>query len=194
MNDATVAEDSATPSRSRKMPTRILLACAAIGAAGGLIIAPVTVFSSSGPALAIPLLYAILAMVKLLPGVLAQSLLRVPGVALLTCMIVGLINIAFSAHGPMVFVSLAGIGLLQEIPTAVTLYKRWNAWVLVIGNLAVGMVLAYLGWKVVASAATHSAMAIGYWAAAAVMSVVIAWIGIALGARVRRSGVIGATG
>ncbi len=192
MNDTTLAEGSAQSPRSRKMPTRILLACAAIGAAGGLIVAPVTVFSSSGPALAIPLLYAAMAMVKLLPGALAQTLLRMPGVALLTGMIVGLINIAFSAHGPMVFISLAGVGLLQEIPAAVMLYKRWNAWVLVIGNLAVGLVLAWLGWRVLASEITHSSVAIGYWSVSAVAAVVVAFLAFALGQRVRRSGVVGA--
>lgn len=189
MNDTELAENSPRP---RRMPTRTLLACAAIGAAGGLIIAPITVFSSSGPALAMPLLYGALAMVKLLPGVLAQTLLRRPGVALLTCMVVGLINISFSAHGPLVFVSLAGVGLLQEIPTALLLYRRWNAWLLVVGNLAVGLVLAWLGWRILATEATHTSMAVGYWTVSAVVAVAVAIVAFALGARVRRSGVVGA--
>lgn len=173
------------------MPTRVLLACAAIGAAGGLIVAPITVFSSTGPALAMPVIYALLSMVKLLPGVLSQTLLRLPGVALLTGVIVGLINIPFSAHGPMVFVSLAGVGLLQELPAAATLYRRWNVWVMLIGNLLVGLVIAWLGWRLFAADAAHISVALGYWATAVVASIVVTLIGFAIGARVRRSGVAG---
>ena len=190
MNDAELTETAPAPAGPRWLSTRTLLSCAAIGAAGGLIVAPISIVSSSGPALALPLLYGALAMVKLLPGLLAQTLLRLPGVALLTCMIVGLVNIAFSAHGPLVFVSLAGIGLLQEIPPAIMLYRRWNAWLLVVGNLAVGLVLAWLGWRVLSSEATHAAMAVGYWIVSAVVAVVIAIVACVIGARVRRSGVV----
>lgn len=181
------------PSRrgQRRTPTRILLACAAIGAAGGLIVAPITIFSSTGPALALPVIYALLSMVKLLPGVLAQTLLRLPGVALLTGVIVGLINIPFSAHGPMVFVSLAGVGLLQEIVVAVLLYRRWGLLVQLINNLVAGAAIAWLGWRLFAADATHAGVAIGYWGAAIAAIIAVTLIGYLIAARVRRSGVAG---
>lgn len=192
MNTAEPLPETAPAKHPYRMSTRTLLACAAIGAAGGIVIAPISIFSSSGPALAMPLLYGALAMVKLLPGVLAQTMLRRPGVALLTCVIVGLVNIAFSAHGPLVLVSLAGVGLLQEIPVAALLYRRWNAWLLVAGNLLVGLVLAWLGWRILSTSATHPAVAAGYWGVSALGAVAVAWLGCAIGARVRQSGVVGA--
>lgn len=172
------------------LPTRVLLACAAIGAAGGLIVAPVSVFSSSGPALAMPIVYSVLAMIKLLPGVLAQTMLQRPGVALLTGVIVGLINIPFSVHGPMVFVSLAAVGLLQEIGFAAFRYRRWDAWLFLVSNVAVGAVLAIIGWRAVATAATHPAIAAGYWGTAIVGAVVVTLLGLLIGSKVRRSGVV----
>jgi energy-coupling factor transport system substrate-specific component len=189
MNDQTTTR--ARDGRHR-ISTRALLACAAIGAAGGLVVAPITVFSSSGPALALPLIYALLAMVKLLPGVLAQTLLRFPGAALLTGVIVGLINIPFSAHGPMVFVSLAGIGLLQEIVPAALLYRRWGIGVLLAGSVVAGAVLGLLGWRALASSETDLTVAIGYWAVCAVAAVAVTFIGFWIGERVRRSGVVAA--
>lgn len=175
----------------RRLPTRVLLACAAIGAAGGLVVAPVTLFSSTGPALAMPLLFAVLAMVKLLPGTLAQGILRRGGVALLAGMIVGLVNIPFSAHGPMVFVSLAGIGLLQEIVPALGLYRRFGGWTLLASNLLAGAVSAWLGWRLFAADGIHGAVAIGYWACAAASIVAVTLLGLAIASRVRRSGVAG---
>jgi energy-coupling factor transport system substrate-specific component len=174
MNDQTTTR--ARDGRHR-ISTRALLACAAIGAAGGLVVAPITVFSSSGPALALPLIYA---------------LLRFPGAALLTGVIVGLINIPFSAHGPMVFVSLAGIGLLQEIVPAALLYRRWGIGVLLAGSVVAGAVLGLLGWRALASSATDLTVAIGYWAVCAVAAVAVTFIGFWIGERVRRSGVVAA--
>lgn len=184
--------DKANTQPRHRISTRSLLACAAIGAVGGLIVAPITVFSAPGPALALPLIYALLSMVKLLPGTLAQTLLRFPGAALLTGVIVGLINIPFSSHGPMVFVSLAGVGLLQEIVPAILLYRRWGIGVLITGNLVAGAVLGLLGWRVLASSATNITVAIGYWVVCAVAAIAITFIGFWIGNRVRRSGVVAA--
>ena len=186
------AADEPRPARGRRrVSTRILLACAAIGAAGGLIVAPVTLFSSAGPALAMPLLFAVLAMVKLLPGTLAQGILRRGGVALLAGMIVGLVNIPFSAHGPMVFVSLAGIGLLQEIVPALGLYRRFGSWTLLGSNLLAGAVSAWLGWRLFTAQGIHGAVAIGYWVCAAASILAVTLLAIAIASRVRRSGVAG---
>ncbi|WP_257159245.1 ECF transporter S component [Corynebacterium cystitidis] len=91
------------PGKARKrqrVATEVLMMAAAIGAAGGIIIAPISLFSSSGPALTFPPLYALLAAVKRLPGMLAQSLIRRPGVALLSMVVVGIINIPLVPTAP----------------------------------------------------------------------------------------------
>lgn len=183
------APRAAAPAR-RRVATRVLMTSAAIGAAGSLIIAPITAFSSGGPALALPLIYSALAAVKLLPGALALALLRRPGAALLAMTVVGLVNIPFSSHGPMVFVSLAGVGLLQEIAFALLLYRRWDAWLFYASNLIAAAVIGWLGWRAIATAATSGGMRIGYWIVLAVVAVAVTWIARALAARVARSGVL----
>ncbi|MEF3323265.1 MULTISPECIES: ECF transporter S component [Gulosibacter] len=176
--------------RRKQIATAVLLTTAAIGAAGGMIITPVSLFSSSGPALAFPPLYAALAAVKLLPGVLAQSLIRRPGVALLAMVVVGLINIPFSTHGPMVFVSLAAVGLLQEIVFAVGLYRVWSWWMHVISNVFVIVVLAVIGLRAIATPETAPTVMATYWAVAVLSALVIVAVGLLISNAVARTGVI----
>lgn len=181
--------DAAAPAR-RTLSTRYLLACAAIGAAGGLIVAPVSLVASGGPALAFPLIYAALLPVKLVPGLLAQMLLRRPGAALLTSLIVGLVNIPFSAHGPAAALALVAIGLMQEIPPAVWLYRRWSTWLLAAGSASIALALAWLGWRVISVESTVDWMRLTYWPAAALGALAITWLCAAITAGVRRSGAL----
>jgi energy-coupling factor transport system substrate-specific component len=130
--------------------TRLLLTCAAIGVAGGLVFGvvgylhPVVLVTA-------PVLYGALIGVYFFPGVVAQSLLRRGGVALLTGTIAGL---AASTINPQGFWRHVGVGVLigalQELPFALSGYRYWRAWVfslaaVVAGSLMGGAVLLALG-------------------------------------------------
>jgi energy-coupling factor transport system substrate-specific component len=126
------------------LSTRLLLTCAAIGVAGGLVFGVVG-YLHPVVLLTAPVLYGALIGVYFFPGVVAQSLLRRGGVALLTGTIAGL---AASAIDPVnlwrhVAVGLL-IGALQELPFLVTGYRYWRGWVFALAAAIAGVVMGAL--------------------------------------------------
>lgn len=138
--------------------TRLLLTCAAIGVAGGLVFGvvgylhPVVLVTA-------PVLYGALIGVYFFPGVVVQSLLRRGGVALLTGTIAGL---AASTLNPQGFWRHVGVGVLigalQELPFAVTRYRYWRAWVFVLASAIAGAVMG--GGVLIALGVDHFAPAL----------------------------------
>jgi len=134
----------------QRLSTRLLLTCAAIGVGGGLVFVVSGYIGGTISATA-PVLYGLIIGVYFLPGVVAQALLRRGGVALMTGLTAGLVSAAFS---PQWFFRYFGtglaIGLLQELPFAVSRYRVWRAWVFflaagIAGVLFGGSVLVALG-------------------------------------------------
>lgn len=113
----------------QRLSTRLLLTCAAIGVGGGLVFVVSGYIGGTISATA-PVLYGLIIGVYFLPGVVAQALLRRGGVALMTGLTAGLVSAAFS---PQWFFRYFGtglaIGLLQELPFAVSRYRVWKSWV-----------------------------------------------------------------
>ncbi|MGK9149040.1 ECF transporter S component [Plantibacter flavus] len=134
----------------QRLSTRLLMTCAAIGVAGGLVFV-VSGYIGGAISATAPVLYGVIIGVYFLPGVVAQALLRRGGVALMTGLTAGLVSAAFS---PQWFFRYFGaglaIGLLQELPFAVSRYRVWKSWVFflaagVAGVLFGGSVLVALG-------------------------------------------------
>jgi energy-coupling factor transport system substrate-specific component len=121
--------------------TRLLLTCAAIGVAGGLVFGVVG-YLHPVVLLTAPLLYGALIGVYFFPGVVAQSLLRRGGVALLTGTIAGL---AASALDPVNLWRHLGVGLLigalQELPFALSRYRYWKGWIFFLAAVVAGIVM-----------------------------------------------------
>lgn len=173
----------------RNTSTRLLLTCAAIGVAGGL------VFVASGYvqgliAATLPILYGLLIGIYFLPGVIAQSLLRRGGVALLTGLFAGLVAAAFS---PQWFFRYLGaglaIGLLQELPFLVTRYRYWRAWIFYLAAGIAGVILGF-GVFVVIGASNFAGWAnVVYFALFAVSPVIVTWLGRILADRLDKTGV-----
>jgi energy-coupling factor transport system substrate-specific component len=126
------------------LSTRLLLTCAAIGVAGGMVFGVVG-YLHPVVLLTAPVLYGTLIGVYFFPGVVAQSLLRRGGVALLTGTIAGL---AASAIDPVNLWRHVGVGLLigalQELPFLVTRYRYWRAWVFALAAAVAGAVMGAL--------------------------------------------------
>lgn len=175
--------------RSPALPTGSLLVCAAIGVATGLIggvaglLTPVVLLTA-------PFAYGILLGSHVLPGIIAQEVLRRPLVALITHLIAALVSSAFNPAWTLRFLGTALLfGAIQEGVAALTRYRAWGAWRFFVSAAIIGVVVA-----VVVFFAAHLG-ALPAWAQVLylVISLLgpIAWTaaGLAVGAALSRAGV-----
>ncbi|MET4637622.1 ECF transporter S component [Mycetocola sp. 2940] len=173
----------------RNTSTRLLLTCAAIGVAGGL------VFVASGyvqglVAATLPIAYGLLVGIYFLPGVIAQSLLRRGGVALLTGLFAGLVAAAFS---PQWFFRYLGaglaIGVLQELPFLITRYRYWRAWIFYLAATVAGLILGFGVFVVIGLSSFAGWANLVYFALFAVSPVIVTWLGRIIADRLDKTGV-----
>jgi energy-coupling factor transport system substrate-specific component len=172
-----------------RLSTSVLLTCAAIGVATGALSAGAGAISGPVSA-AVPLLYGLVLGVHVLPGVIAQELLRRPWVALITHLIAALVA---SAVVPLWIGRYIGtallIGALQEGIAALGRYRRWDAWRFFVSAIVVGVVIAVPIWF----AADVSRFPL--WGQIIYIGLFIvgpvAWtaVGLAIGAALHRAGV-----
>ncbi|MGX1584430.1 ECF transporter S component [Microbacterium sp. NPDC055502] len=172
------------------LTTRVLLVCAAIGVATGLlggIAGWVTPVLLASPLL---FLYGLVLGSHVLPGIIAQEVLRLPLVALITHVFAALIASAFNPAWALRFIGTALLfGLIQEGVAALTRYRSWGAWRFFVSAAIIGVIVAV----VVFFAAHLSVMPV--WAQILYLAISvlgpIAWtaIGLAVGTSLRRAGV-----
>ncbi|WP_164545221.1 ECF transporter S component [Antribacter gilvus] len=109
-----------------RFSTRLLLSCAAIGAAGGLLAVVINYLLALVPPS--PLAYAVYTAtigVWALGPLVAVSLFRVPGVGLLTAVFAGVVNLV-APTGFLQVVNFLAAGVVLELPFLVMLYRRWS--------------------------------------------------------------------
>lgn len=176
--------------KNRVPSTRVLLICAAVGVATGLVSAGWAGLHVIAAAGAIPL-YGLVLGFHVLPGVIAQQVLRAPWVALITHAIAALIGLAFvPAMAGRYLLAAVVFGGVQEGVSALTRYRHWEPWRFVLSSAVTGVVIAVPLWF-----AFHVST-LAPWAAAgfAVLFVIgpVVWtlIGLAIGSALRRAGVI----
>jgi energy-coupling factor transport system substrate-specific component len=128
--------------------TRLLLSCAAIGVAGGVLFIVNSYLGGTINAV-IPVLYGLTLGVYFVPGAIAQFLFRRPGVALLVAVLAGLVSAAFQPLGFGAALIAVGIGLVQELPFALFRYRRWPLWLFVAGAVLSGVILAFGMYRLV---------------------------------------------
>lgn len=122
--------------------TRILLSCAAIGVAGGLVAGGSGYLALLLAAIS-PVFYGVTIGVHFLPSVVAFALLRRPGTALLAGLIAGLVGAAFAPHWlPRLIGTALLVGALIELPFLVTRYRRWDAWLFYLAAAVAGIGIA----------------------------------------------------
>ena len=173
----------------QRISTRVLLVCAAIGVATGLVSAVAGYLSV--PALALsPLVYGIVLTAHLLPGIVAQEMLRQPWVALITHLLAALVAVAVSPQWIMSYVlAVVLMGGLQEGWAAVGRYRRWSTGWFILSGLLVGIVLGFSASLAIGLSRNLSfamtAAAIGITVVAAV-----GWtlVGVSVGRGLRRAG------
>lgn len=175
--------------RNPILTTRVLLVCAAIGVATGIVGGIAGVLTPFVLAAA-PFAYGLLLGAHVLPGIIAQEVLRLPLVAVLTHVFAALVASAFNPAWAGRFIGTALLfGAIQEGVAALTRYRAWGAWRFFISALVIGAIVA-----VVVFFAAHLG-ALAPWAQVAYLALSvlgpIAWTaaGLGIGASLRRAGV-----
>lgn len=186
MRDVTTVGRVAQRSR---LTTSILLTCAAIGVATGVVQAVAGAVSLPVSA-SVPILYGLVLGVHVMPGVIAQELLRRPWVALITHLTAALVA---SAVAPVWIGRYLGtallIGGLQEGIAAIGRYQKWEPWRFFAGALVVGAVIAVAIWFAADLAKFALWGQIVYVALFLLGPVLWTAVGLAIGRALRRAGV-----
>jgi len=175
--------------RNTTLSTRVLLVCAAIGVATGIVggiaglLTPVVLATA-------PFAYGLLLGAHVLPGIIAQEVLRLPLVAILTHVIAALVSSAFNPAWAGRFIGTALLfGAIQEGVAALTRYRAWGPWRFFISGLIIGILVA-----VVVFFAAHMSV-LPLWAQIAYLALSVlgpvAWtaVGLGIGSSLRRAGV-----
>lgn len=172
-----------------RLSTRVLLICAAIGVATG-IVGGIAGLITPGLLIVAAPLYGLVLGAHVLPGIISQELLRLPFVALITHLIAALVASAFAVGFAPRFLGTALLfGGIQEGVAALTRYRAWGAWRFLLSGVVIGILVAV----VVGFAAHLSALPV--WAQILYFAVSVlgpvAWTAIALGigSGLRRAGV-----
>ncbi len=168
----------------------MLLVCAAIGVATGIVggIAGIlTPFILASP---LAIAYGFVLGAHVLPGIVAQEVLRMPLVAILTHVLAALVATAFNPAWALRFIGTALLfGAIQEGVAALTRYRAWGPWRFFISAVIIGVIVAVA----VFFAAHLSAFAPWAQVAYLILSVLgpVAWtaLGLGIGASLRRAGV-----
>lgn len=128
-----------------RFPTAILLTCAALGVAGGLLLAPANWVSTIlFPGL--PFVSVALAGLWLLPSVVALRLLRRPLVGMLVGLLAGLVIVPFSGYGFGSVATNLWWAAFTELPFLFVLWRYWGTWMHYVGAVVVGLVYPALAW------------------------------------------------
>nr|WP_274636783.1 ECF transporter S component [Microbacterium bovistercoris] len=171
------------------LSTRVLLVCAAIGVASGILggiagwVTPVVIAG-------VPIIYGFVLGAHVIPGIIAQEVLRLPWVALLAHVLAALVASAMAPQWAGRFLGTAVLfGGIQELVAAVTRYRVWRAWRFFISGAVIGILVAVVVGFVVNLASMAPWAQISYL----VLSVLgpIAWtaIALAIGAGLRQAGI-----
>ncbi|WP_345752246.1 ECF transporter S component [Microbacterium rhizophilus] len=175
------------------LSTRTLLVCAAIGVGTGLLGALAGWITVAVLATA-PMVYGFVLGAHVLPGVIAQRLLRLPGVAIATHLLAALVSSAFAPVYVWQFLATAVLfGGLQEASAAISRYRSWAP----LRAIATAVVIGALVAVAVAFAADLDELAPWVQLVYLVLAVVgpVAWTiaGLSISAALGRAGVASGT-
>jgi energy-coupling factor transport system substrate-specific component len=176
--------------RRFRFPTAILLTCAALGVAGGLLLAPANWLSTIlFPVL--PIVSVAMAGLWLLPSVIGLRLLRRPLVGMLVGLLAGLVIVPFSGYGFSSVLTNLWWAAFAELPFLFVIWRYWGTWMHYIGALIVSVVYPVMAW------ASFDLGAFGLWYQVVFFAVTLAScvgataLGILIADRLRRAGVGG---
>lgn len=177
----------ANPSR---LSTSVLLTCAAIGVAAG-ILGGIAGWITVPLLAAVPVLYGFVLGVHVLPGIVAQEALRLPWVALITHGVAALVATAMAPIYAAQFIGTAVLfGGIQELVAALVRYRSWAPWRFFLSALVIGVIVAAAVFFAAHLGALPLWAQIVYLALSLLGPVVWTAVGLAIGAALRRAGVV----
>ncbi len=172
----------------KNVSTRLLLSCAALGVAGGILFIINAYLGGSILAVA-PVLYGLTLGVYFMPGAIAQFLFRRGGVAVLVAALSGLVAAAFQPLGFWAALIAVGIGLVQEIPFAIGRYRHWPVWLFLVGAVISGVILAVGMYRLIGSNDLDAAGSVILLAGSVASPVIFTVIALALARALAATGV-----
>jgi len=172
-----------------RLPTRVLLICAAIGVATGLLSAGWAVLHAITAVGAVAL-YGLVLGFHALPGVIAQEMLRQPWVALITHAIAAIVGSAIAPTMLAGYILAAVVfGGVQEGVAALTRYRHWEPWRFFLSAAVTGLVLAVPMWFAFGVAGFELWVQVAFVALFLLGPVAWTAVGLAVGTGLRRAGV-----
>lgn len=179
--------------RPAVLSTRTLLVCAAIGVATG-IVSGIAGLVTPAVVAAAPILYGVVLGSHVLPGIIAQQVLRLPLVALTTHLLAAFVGLAFNPAWIGRYIGTALLfGLFQEGVAALTRYRAWGAWRFYVSSLLVGAMLAAVVFVAVDLGTFPLWAQIVYLGVAVLAPAGWTAIGLGVGDGLRRAGVASRT-
>lgn len=137
-----------------------------------------------------PYVYGLVLGVHVLPGIIAQEVLRKPMVALITHVIAALISSAFTPMWAMRYIGTALLfGAIQEGVAALTRYRAWGRWRFFVSAAIIGVLVAIVVGFIVDLAQFAPWVQLSYLIVSVLGPVVWTAIGIAIGNALRRAGI-----
>lgn len=175
--------------RSRlRFPTAILLTCAALGVAGGALLAPANWISTIlFPGL--PFVSVGLAGLWLLPSVVALRLLRRPLVGLLVGLLAGLVIVPFSGYGFSSVATNLWWAAFTELPFLFVIWRYWGTWLHYLGAAIVGVVYPILAWASFDLGSFSVALQVTFFAVTLASCLGGTALGVLIADRLRKAGV-----
>ncbi|GAA2243378.1 hypothetical protein GCM10009851_30770 [Herbiconiux moechotypicola] len=170
------------------MSTSYLLTCAALGVAGGLLLAPANWLSTVLYA-TVPFVGIALAGLWLLPAVVGLRLLQRPGAGLLVGLISGLVLIPFSGYGFSTVATNVFWAFFAEVGFLVVLYRFWTVWQHYAGAAAAGIGYPLLAWAAYDLGSMTVPVQILFFAVNLASCLAGTALGIGIAAALRRTGV-----
>lgn len=173
---------------TRRVPTAVLLTCAALGVAGGILLAPANWVSTLLFA-GLPFVSVALAGLWLLPSVIALRLLRRPFVGLLVGLLAGLVIVPFSGYGFSSVATNLWWAAFTELPFLFVLWRYWGTWLHYVGAVVVSVVYPILAWQSFDLGSVTLGLQIAFFALTLASCVGATALGVLIADRLRTAGV-----
>ena len=181
-------QGAASPTERRRFPTALLLTCAALGVAGGLVLAPANWISTALSG-GLPFASMALAGFWLLPSVIALRLLRRPLGGMLVALVAGRVRVPFSGCGFSAILTNRWWAAFTELPFLFVAWRYWGTWMHYLGAVVAGVVYPISAWAWFDLGALSIWAQGGFFAITIVSCVAATALGIVIADRLRAAGV-----
>ena len=190
---AAAPTDRPRGAKGARYSTAVLLTCAALGAAGAVLLVPANWISTVLTAGPLSFIGMGLAGLWILPSVIALRLLKRPLVGILVALIAGLVMVPFSGYGFSSVLTNLWWAAFTELPFLFVIWRYWGTWMHYLGAVAVGVVYPISAWAWFDMGSLGLGFQVAFFAVTLASCVGATALGILVADRLRRAGVGGRT-